>query len=168
MAELNVDVKLESEHQKRLAELKKQKREIDNEIKTITSSAKMLKDFEKMEEIQNLKDSFTEQLNKHPLGKGKTLKWLVKQEDYFRYAMHSASYNYRATSKEAPWVKKELERNNNIQVLIDDADRFRVNAWVKKDRARRMKRKKGNLQEQLKDVKVKGTTKDRTSTGGIG
>ena len=57
---------------KRLQELRKQKREIEKEIKATQNTSKMERDFADNKSLTELKEKFEKELREHPAGKNKT------------------------------------------------------------------------------------------------
>ena len=123
--------------QERLKDLRKQSREINKQIKATQSTAKMDKALADRKSLQELKDKLEQQVQSHPLCSNKSLKWLMKQPDYYTYALWTQSYTYKANSKDAGWVQEELNKGTKESTLIDNANKMRIKAWQRQETARR-------------------------------
>ena len=155
--------------QKRLSELRKQKRDIEKEIKATQNTSKMEKDFANQKSLTELKEKFEKELRNHPAGKNKTLKWLLNQPDYYHYARWTQNYSYKGNSLELDWVKKAMADGVSEQELIASANKMRENAWMRAERAKRKKRKsKGDSSNDSPKTPTKAKGTDATKVHGMG
>ena len=129
----------------------------------------MEKDFANNKSLTELKEKFKKELQSHPAGKNKTLKWLLKNADHYTYARWTQNYSYKSNSLETPWVQKALAEGVTETELIANADKMRENTWLRIQRNKAKLRKLKNSDEpRIKEMGVKTKGTDATKVRGIG
>lgn len=159
MAELKVKVVLEHESTQEIKKLKEQQKEITRRIRELTGSKKMDNDFARWKSFDDLKQDFTEQLRNIEWGKTISLKRFMSTPDYYIYAMtkknkKGGSITIKASSKDATWVQDEIKKNDNESQLIQNANQYRKDEWVRKNKPKRKKKTgDGTLVNHIKNTK---------------
>lgn len=129
----------------KLKSLRQKVKDIQKEIKAISGSERMEKDFKKWKTLTDMRDSFQATLNKNEDSKNMSLKALMKLPDYYIYAdtkksKSGSKIKVKATNKDVEWVKVALKKGVSEATLISNADVMRKDEWVKKN-TRTKKRK---------------------------
>jgi hypothetical protein len=88
----------------KLKSLRQKVKDIQKEIKAISGSERMEKDFKKWKTLTDMRDSFQATLNKNEDSKNMSLKALMKLPDYYIYA---------DTKKSATEGKRHTKRNKS-------------------------------------------------------
>ena len=143
MVEVNVDVELAHESEKEIIDLKKQQKEIAKRIKFLSSSKKMDNYLERWEAVDKFKKDMIKQFNASPLGGVMSFNNMMKIPDYYIYVMKKptkggGTITLKASSK-VEWVKQQIKSNNNETKLIENANAYRREEWLKKNKPKRKK-----------------------------
>ena len=141
----------------RLTELRRQRREIDKEIKQHTSKSRMAIYMDNWKTVSNLKNDFIKQLKAHPdIGK---MSWqrFVASDDYFIYALHTGTlYTHKSVDRNDAWIGDAITKGHTEAELIENATRMRQARWMRDERKRSKKRKasrKGTISKTKTDKK---------------
>ena len=144
MVELNVDVVLAHESEKEILDLKKQQKEIAKRIKFLSSSKKMDNYLERWVAVDKFKKDTVKQFNASPLGEKMSFNHMMKIPDYYIYVMKKptkggGTITLKASSKDVEWVKNQIKSHNNESKLIENANAYRKEEWLKKNKPKRKK-----------------------------
>lgn len=142
----------------RITELRKQKREINKEIKSIKNESKMEEALVKWKAMDKIKKEFSSKLTEHKI----TLKKLTALPDYYTFVEINGTR--KALVKTEEWIKKALAKGANEAEMIKKADTMKEKYVRKQLTPKKRKKTKKTL---LRSLSVPAKKKKAAQVGGV-
>jgi len=151
----NMDLEIDPTEEE-IKELRKQKRDIDKEIKRLQANAKISDKIDTWKELSQLKHSFENKLVNH---RGWNLSRLSKMTPFYEY-QHPDKSGLKSLHENAWWIQEYLKNGGKIETLRKTAR----NSWEKT--VNRVLKKSTRKSKKSSGVDEKLTTSNTISMRG--